>query len=225
MNAFWMVRGLVLAAALLVASNATAQKAGADAGAADAAAPTPPTLATQIEGQRLRLDAATSAPVKLKLAPAVQALGRRVDASRKDRLFDPAVAARDELTRAGLLAGRPAAEVDALVFLALSQAANDAQNEADNARARRDFVLQVKACKGSAHCIKQLRRPPSISLEELATMTDQAKDKVDSLSEMGEMESLRLQMAMDRKSKMMSTLSNLLKKSSETSSSIIQNIK
>jgi len=39
------------------------------------------------------------------------------------------------------------------------------------------------------------------------------------------MESLRLQMAMDRKSKMMATLSNLLKKMSDTSSSITQNIK
>jgi hypothetical protein len=48
---------------------------------------------------------------------------------------------------------------------------------------------------------------------------------VDSMSEMGEMESLRLQMAMDRMSKMMSTLSNLLKKLSDTSSQIAQNLK
>jgi len=48
---------------------------------------------------------------------------------------------------------------------------------------------------------------------------------LDSLSEMGEMESLRLQMAMDRQSKMMSTLSNLLKKVSDTSAAITQNIK
>ena len=50
-------------------------------------------------------------------------------------------------------------------------------------------------------------------------------NKLDSMSEMGEMESLRLQMAMDRLSKMMSTLSNLLKKISDTSSAITQNIK
>jgi putative addiction module CopG family antidote len=48
---------------------------------------------------------------------------------------------------------------------------------------------------------------------------------LDDLSEMGEMESLRLQMAMDRMSKLMSTLSNLLKKMSETSSAIVQNLK
>ena len=45
------------------------------------------------------------------------------------------------------------------------------------------------------------------------------------MSEMGEMESLRLQMAMDRMSKMMSTLSNLLKKMSDTAESITQNLK
>lgn len=53
----------------------------------------------------------------------------------------------------------------------------------------------------------------------------QAKDDLDSMSEMGEMESLRLQMAMDRMSKMMSTLSNLLKKISDTSAQITQNLK
>jgi hypothetical protein len=52
-----------------------------------------------------------------------------------------------------------------------------------------------------------------------------AKAKLDSMSEMGEMESLRLQMAMDRLSKLMSTLSNLLKKTSDTAQSITQNLK
>jgi len=48
---------------------------------------------------------------------------------------------------------------------------------------------------------------------------------LDSQSEMGETESLRLQMAMDRLSKMTSTLSNVLKKISDTSDSITRNIK
>jgi|GEM_PF-2364217 len=51
------------------------------------------------------------------------------------------------------------------------------------------------------------------------------KQDLDSLSELGEMESLRLQMAMDRMSKMMSTLSNLLKKASDTAAGITQNLK
>jgi hypothetical protein len=60
---------------------------------------------------------------------------------------------------------------------------------------------------------------------DLDHMIDQIKNDLDSLSEMGEMESLRLQMAMDRMSKMMSTLSNMLKKISDTSNAIIQNMK
>ena len=63
------------------------------------------------------------------------------------------------------------------------------------------------------------------SKAELDTMVDTMKSDLDSMSEMGEMESLRLQMAMDRMSKMMSTLSNLLKKISDAQNSITQNLK
>ena len=54
---------------------------------------------------------------------------------------------------------------------------------------------------------------------------DTVKNKLDSLNEMGEMESLRLQMTMDRVSKFMSTLSNILKKMSDTQQGIVQNMK
>ncbi len=50
-------------------------------------------------------------------------------------------------------------------------------------------------------------------------------DRLDSLSEMGEMESLSLQMAMDRVSKLMSTLSNLLRKMAETQAAIVRAMK
>lgn len=45
------------------------------------------------------------------------------------------------------------------------------------------------------------------------------------ISELGEMESVRLQMAMDRLTKLMTTLSNLMKKISDTASVITQNLK
>lgn len=61
------------------------------------------------------------------------------------------------------------------------------------------------------------------ALERLAI--DDLSGKLDGLSDMGEMESLRMQMAMDRHSKLLSTLSNLLKKQSETAQTIAQNIK
>lgn len=63
------------------------------------------------------------------------------------------------------------------------------------------------------------------SLDQLEAAKEVVQGKLDSMSELGEMESLRLQMAMDRLSKLMSTLSNLLKRASETSQSITENIK
>ncbi len=61
--------------------------------------------------------------------------------------------------------------------------------------------------------------------KDIDNSIDQIKNDLDSMSEMGEMESLRLQMAMDRLSKMMSTLSNLMKKISGTAQSITRNLK
>jgi chromosome segregation ATPase len=63
------------------------------------------------------------------------------------------------------------------------------------------------------------------TLTDLERQMQQLKEDLDSLSELGETESLRLQMAMDRLSKMMSTLSNILKKISDTAQSITQNLK
>jgi hypothetical protein len=60
---------------------------------------------------------------------------------------------------------------------------------------------------------------------DLESARETVKTKLDSLSELGETESLRLQMAMDRMSKLMSALSNLLKKASDTASGVTQNIK
>ncbi|MDT4936322.1 MAG: hypothetical protein QOK11_4214 [Pseudonocardiales bacterium] len=64
-----------------------------------------------------------------------------------------------------------------------------------------------------------------VTKKDIDNAKETVKNKLDSLSEMGEMESLRLQMAMDRLSKLMSTLSNLLKKASDTAQCITQNIK
>jgi hypothetical protein len=71
------------------------------------------------------------------------------------------------------------------------------------------------------------RDPPSdhVTKKDIDCALDTVKSKLDSLSELGEMESLRLQMAMDRLSKLMSTLSNMLKKQSETAQAISQNLK
>ena len=60
---------------------------------------------------------------------------------------------------------------------------------------------------------------------ELRSIQVDLRDQLDSMSEMGEMESLRLPMALERRSKFLTTLSNLMKKSSETASAIVENLK
>ena len=62
-------------------------------------------------------------------------------------------------------------------------------------------------------------------LNELKNEIEGLKGKIDSMNEMSEMTSLRLQMMMDRRSKFVETLSNIMKKISTTSDSIVQNMK
>jgi hypothetical protein len=59
----------------------------------------------------------------------------------------------------------------------------------------------------------------------LLTVPDELKGKLDGMNEMSEMTSLRLQMTMDRRSKFISTLSNIMKKIATTQDSLAQNIK
>jgi len=54
---------------------------------------------------------------------------------------------------------------------------------------------------------------------------DGLKNQLDSVSEMSEMTSLRLQMAMDRRSRLLQTLSNIMKKISSTDDGLVQNMK
>ena len=54
---------------------------------------------------------------------------------------------------------------------------------------------------------------------------DELKGKLDGMNEMSEMTSLRLQMTMDRRSKFISTLSNIMKKISTTQDTLVQNLK
>ena len=70
-------------------------------------------------------------------------------------------------------------------------------------------------------------KPPTSDGAAGATPADHqsVSSHLDSLSEMGETESLRLQMAMDRLSKMTSTLSNLLHRIETTDAAITHNMK
>jgi hypothetical protein len=65
----------------------------------------------------------------------------------------------------------------------------------------------------------------TIYWKELDDEVGSLQRDVDAEADLSELETLRLQMAMDRISKMMASLSNLLKKLADTNSSIVQNLK
>jgi hypothetical protein len=67
--------------------------------------------------------------------------------------------------------------------------------------------------------------PAQPTYAQLRALQGRLKADLDSMNELNEMESLRLQMAMDRRSKFMQALSNILKKTSDTQASIVQNLK
>ena len=60
---------------------------------------------------------------------------------------------------------------------------------------------------------------------QLKAVQDDLKGHLDSMNEMSEMTSMRLQMAMDRRSKLILVLSNIMKKVSDTQDAVVQNIK
>lgn len=75
--------------------------------------------------------------------------------------------------------------------------------------------------------VTKISRPVNsqVSATEIKQVQDSLKSKLDGMNEMSEMTSLHLQQSMDRRSKFINTLSNIMKKISETQDSIIQNMK
>ena len=127
------------------------------------------------------------------------------------------------------------ADIESLVIIVMMEAHSSAQ---EDLKAVLDQIKAVTAQKKKVRAA--LKQQPDRGLDllsvtslmsavvmksELDRVIDELKHDLESMSELGEMESLRLQMAMDRMSKMMSTLSNLLKKISCTASQITQNLK
>jgi hypothetical protein len=122
------------------------------------------------------------------------------------------------------------ADIGAIAFIVMMEASKAAQDDL------KAIMAKVKAINSQKKKLREVLKDRQVGnmdydatfqlmASALESQIDQIKSDIDSMSEMGEMESLRLQMAMDRMSKMMSTLSNLLKKISDTASSITQNLK
>ncbi len=64
-----------------------------------------------------------------------------------------------------------------------------------------------------------------VTIQGIKSLLDELKGKLDGMNEMSEMTSLRLQMTMDRRSKFITTLSQMMKKISSTQDVLVQNLK
>jgi hypothetical protein len=89
---------------------------------------------------------------------------------------------------------------------------------ADAGRAQRAYVDALMRATEAEIAAQRRRGAVDADLAEL-------KRQLDELSMADELDEMRLQLAMDRMSKVMSTMSNILKKQSDTSSTITQNLK
>ncbi|MBE3112835.1 MAG: hypothetical protein IMZ46_20380 [Acidobacteria bacterium] len=70
-----------------------------------------------------------------------------------------------------------------------------------------------------------LPRNPGLTVSGLKSLLDDLQGNLDGMNEISEMTSLRLQMTMDRRSKFIQTLSNMMKKIGTTQETLAQNIK
>ncbi len=161
---------------------------------------------------------ATAASAKPDYPPGAEARQRQImahigprtrawiaaEARRVARARSPTVQADVQGQFPNLAAG----DIEELCFIVLMEATNDQDQDLEQIMA--ETKAQTNAKQG-------LRA-------ELASNAVGGGDS-GQVSEMGDMASLRLQMAMDRKSKLMEALSNLMKTIDATSETIIQNMK
>lgn len=112
------------------------------------------------------------------------------------------------------------------ILLASISAAAASQNEPAPAKVDRKLIEPpVRGQAKPAPAVEAQLTSMEREAAKLEAAIDKIKADLDAIDDLNEMEALRLQMMMDRLSKIQSTLSNVLKKVSETQNSIAQNIK
>lgn len=116
------------------------------------------------------------------------------------------------------------ADIEALTFLVLMEASKSSEEDLksimDNTKKTNAQKETVRTMQQNTATARKDSSHPAIN-----TKIYTLKTRNDSLNTMNEMTQLRLQMVMDRRNKIMITLSNLMKKISSTEDQIISNLK
>lgn len=87
------------------------------------------------------------------------------------------------------------------------------------------FLVLMEAAKQSEQDLKDIMAATQKANEQKKAQRGQVAQAAGSLDEMSEEQSLKLQMAMDRRSKAVAALSNMMKKSAAANDNILQNLK
>ena len=114
-------------------------------------------------------------------------------------------------------------DIEAACFIVLMGAVNDTDKDLEMQMAATKALTDAKACARSQACIDQLKTVHSAAAAQQATQAWAAGPAA--LQSASDMASLQLQMTQDRLSKLLATLSNVLKKISDTGDSVVQNLK
>jgi hypothetical protein len=133
------------------------------------------------------------------------------------RKLDPAVRGQAFSHLSGKAAS--ALPIEVLVTLVLQLAAEDAQRDL------RELTEDVEKLNAQKARLRDLVERLAQDSDELAGLLRSEYEDLFDTGDLGELQSLRLQIALDRRSKLLQTLSNILKKLSDTDSAIIQNLK
>lgn len=140
-----------------------------------------------------------------------------------------------------ILGNLNSADVEAIAFLVMMQAAKSAQEDLKGIMGEVKKMNEAKASqRQQANTLKQpapqirtvaknnYQKPDSlkpINASVFTQKTSELKNKKDDTGELSETQQLKMQMIMDRRNKMNEAISNLLKKVSETENQVIQNLK
>ena len=178
---------------------------------------------------------AAEARLMTKVGPQTRAFIRQEATGQRGAATFSDTVAMERIGKSRALGQLREGDIEALTFLVMMEAAKSAQEDLKSIMDGVKAINDAKASNRRTARINSARPRAAInraaisvvprSKQDIDAQIERVKDDLDSMSEMGEMESLRLQMAMDRMSKMMSTLSNLLKKMSDTNTTITQNLK
>ena len=86
-------------------------------------------------------------------------------------------------------------------------------------------VLDPDAAGGLRWAAADLAGEKLTRLEQLDCIVAEVQSKLDGLSDLSELDAMKLQMMMDRRSKFIEMLANIMKKTSETQAAIVGNLK